>query len=57
MTRISWERLAALAGLAFVVLFVVPFVWPAWRVGDRKALRARWRSSYITVGSSERARR
>ena len=25
MTRISWERLAALAGLAFVVLFVVAF--------------------------------
>ena len=25
MTRISWERLAALAGLAFVVLYVVAF--------------------------------
>ena len=25
MTRISWERLVALAGLAFVVLFVVAF--------------------------------
>ena len=26
MTQISWERLAALAGLAFVVLYVVPFL-------------------------------
>ena len=25
MTRISWERLAALAGLAFVVLYVAAF--------------------------------
>jgi hypothetical protein len=38
VTRISWERLAALARLAFVVLYVVVFALGIEVGGDREIL-------------------